>query len=136
MFDLSKIKFAEAELATARGKLDELRTLLDFLVSLEKKQRRNGQKMGQSGKGFVSAMLDVANSHPEILPGKFKKEVLGIQQMKDANKVYGHLQDAVEDDNSLRPTLDRAKVFYQKRNLKDENGSNGVAEKDTAVVAA
>ena len=165
MNDFTNVSFTEEDLTAAKGKLEELRSQLKFLVSLEKKQRRNGQKMGQSGKGFVGAMLEVANSHPEILPRKFNQEsftksaglydrllglileiqalsqkgldtlqMLGILQMKDANRVYGNLQDATEDDNSLRPTLDRVKVYYQKRNLKDENGGNGVVEKEVAAV--
>jgi hypothetical protein len=57
-----------------RQKIIDIKSLLPFLIEIDKTERKKGQKIGQASVGFVRASLNAAINNPDILAKKFSVE--------------------------------------------------------------
>lgn len=76
-------------------KISELKTLLNFTVSLLPEEKKELVKVGNSYLPFVDKAYRVASDHPEIIPSVFDKEefVKDYQFAKDLSAIAALLDE-------------------------------------------
>ena len=69
--NLISLQIDPATLDQIQQTIQALNTQLDFLIDLSADERRGLTKMGDRSQVFVDRALEVAQSHPDILPRRF-----------------------------------------------------------------
>jgi hypothetical protein len=119
------------------SKLDSIKKSMDFLISLQPRQIKSMLKSGNGYAAFIEKAYNVANEHPEILPGLFGLEEFrnGYQLGKDLTAIgdsINQLADSMRDTRLAvnSDALNFALAIYSsvKQNKSRLPGGNVIAD--------
>ncbi|HEX7314955.1 MAG TPA: hypothetical protein VF297_13590 [Pyrinomonadaceae bacterium] len=82
--------------------LQTIRTKLSFLIDLSPEDRKALPKLGDTGLGFVTQALELAEQNPDILPRSFdveemRKDVELLGALLPIVTAYGQLNELLDD---------------------------------------
>ncbi len=86
--------------------IETIRTKLPFLVALTVEESRSLARLGDKSRAFVSKAIDLAEKHPEILPGTFELDELQtdmalFETLYPITSSLGQLHNLLQDTTAL-----------------------------------